>query len=344
MSKQTINCGKFLDTLKAISDILFKGFEKLINMGFEFSDKIDEPKEGVKVLHVKTGNGDEFDVTLTKVRDNVYNMKMTTKDGKSKEVKNINIKDTDGLIKPITDFVNDVFEAGVEEVVDEDGNDIMNSSKKLSVTLKRVCASTEDEIHLTSVNANYSACEALDNLDAVLSDNDFVSQITEEPKTFMIVDDGDALDVDTCDECEAQSNNYILSMITDCLSLKDLIQFIHWNAKGDNMRELHNQCDNFGWRVNSEIDLLAELQVELFGFMPHVSSIRCDTNYDVSSMTAGFTFEQGTALLREAINSHVSVLQLYYCNFTTDVQQMIDAWIRDWSRDGNYFMKQALIK
>ena len=343
MGNEPIKCGKFLDAVKKISDILFKGFDKLVNMGFEFSDKIDEPKEGVKVLHVTTGNGDEFDVTLTEVTDKLYNMKMTTKDGKTKEIKNVNLKDSKSITEPITDFVNDVFEAGVEEIKDEKGNDIMNntnSSKKLSVTLKRVCASTEDEIHLTSVNANYSACDALDNLDAVLSDNDFVSQITEEPQTFSIIDEGDSLDVATCDECEAQSDSYILTMITNCLCLRDLMQFIHWNAKGENMRELHSEVENYYWRINNEIDVLAELQVELFGFMPNPGTLCNCACYNELNTTDGFTAEQGYDIMKDAINGHISELQLYYCNFTSHVQSILDDWIRSWSKASNYFIKQ----
>lgn len=339
METEPIKCGKVLDLIKKISDALFRGFDKLISMGYEIDDKIEEPEENVKIFHVKTGGNKKFDVKITDNKNGTY--QVYAKVNGSKPLDNKKVKPED-FAKVITQFVDNLGEA-TEEITDEEGNDIMNktnASKKLSVTLKRVCASTEDEIHLTSVNANYSACDALDNLDAVLSDNDFVSQITEEPQSYTIVDEGETLDVTPCDESCAQSDSYILNMIQSCLCLRDLMQFIHWNAKGENMRELHSEVESYYWRINGEIDFLAELQVELFGFMPNPGTLcqcQSDNGYNY---TDGFTAEQGYDIMKECINRHISEIQLYYCNFTNDVQSVFDEWIRSWSKDANYFIKQ----
>lgn len=338
-NNQPIKCGKVLDIIKKISDALFKGFDKLISMGCEVDDKIDEPEEGVKIFHVKTGGNKKFDVKITDNKDGTY--QVYAKVNGVKPLDNKKVKSED-FAKVITEFVDNLGEA-TEEIIDEKGNDIMdetNSSKTLSVTLKRVCASTGDEIHLTSVNANYNACEALSNLDAVLSDDDFVNQISDTPVSFSIVDEGNELDVSECDNECVQSNDYILTILRDCLCLRDLMQFIHWNAKGENMKDLHSDVENYYWSINSEIDFLAELQVELFGSVPNPSTLHqceCDNQYNNCD---GFTSEQGYDIMKDAINEHVSMLNLYYCNFTSDVQSVLDDWIRSWNKHANYFIKQ----
>ena len=329
---QRIECGKFLDTLKKISDMLFKAFDKLIDIGLKFDDKIDEPEEGVKVFHVTTGGGKKFDIKVTEHDNGTVDLYAKVSGFKTLDKKNVNNKD---IASVLTQYVDEVLGEGVDDAVDNAGNSVFNSS--VNATFKRVCSCKEDEIHLVSVNCASMPEVAMDNIAAVLSDDDFVAKITEDPVSFSIVDEGEELDVEPCENCCATSNTYILDMITSAYNLLNIVQYIHWNARGENMREIHSMTDSFKWSLQSQIDMLAELQVELFDSIEPLNAFAqrcCVDSACLSSAQATYQY------LRDQINSYNSVLQLYYCNLPADAQPMINSWIRDWSVQSNYFIKQ----
>ena len=331
---ETINCGKFLDTVKHISDLLFKGFDKLIDLGLKFEDNIDTPADGVKIFHITTGGGKKFDLKMTDNGKDAYDLYAKVTGFKPLDAKKIKVAD---VPKVISDYVDNVLGEGVEEAKDDSGNDLFSSEYKCIVSLKKVTANKDIEVHLTSINCSVDPVTAMSNIQTVLNDNSFMSQLNEEPKTFSIVDEGDTLDVNECPSECATSTDYILNIFSAAKSLLDYIKFIHWNVKGEHMKDIHNMTDGFIGSLQSQMDMFAELQVELFNYMPNPSTLNicCDCS-QVDTSNAECVYNS----LRDSINSYVSALELYYCNFSADVQSVLDDYIREWNKQANYFIKQ----
>lgn len=328
---EKIECGKFLDAVKKISDMLFKAFDKLVDIGLKFEDNIDEPEEGVKVFHATTGGGKKLDIKVTENGNNTYNLYAKVTGFKPLDVKNVK---ADKLADVVKKYVDEVLGESLEDIRDHAGNDLFSSC---NVTLKRVCCAQGDEIHLVSVNCASVPEYAMNSIAAVLDNDEFVAQIAEEPASFAITNEDSDLDVEPCDECCTQSDTYILDMIAAANSLLHFVQYIHWNAKGEDMREIHSLTDSFKWSLQNQIDALAELQVELFDKIPPMNQICqtcCVDEACLSSSQATYT------CLRDEINRYKSILELYICNLPADAQQMINTWIRDWSVQSNYFIKQ----
>lgn len=328
---EKIECGKFLDALKKISDMLFKAFDKLVDIGLTFDDNIDEPEEGVKVFHVTTGGGKKFDIKVTENANKTFNLYAKVNGFKSLDAKNVK---ADKLADVVERYVDEVLGESVDDATDNAGNDLFSSC---NVTFKRVCCAQGDEIHLVSVNCASIPEYAMNSIATVLDNDEFVAQITEKPSSFAITNEDSDLDVEPCDECCATSTTYILDMIAAANSLLNFVQYIHWNARGEDMRDIHSLTDSFKWSLQSQIDMLAELQVELFDNIPPLNQICqscCVDEACISSSQATYT------CLRDEINRYKSILELYICNLPYDVQQMINTWIRDWSMQSNYFIKQ----
>lgn len=319
---------------KGISDALINSLNKLVDWGIKISGA--DESDGVYSYDITTPDGNVARVKETPVmnKDDVFHIEVKAKKGgKTVKYRNIKVEDIESTI---SDAVKELF----EEAVAKKG---ANSSKKLKVTLKRVCSSREESINLTAVQANYSACEALDDLTAVLSEDEFADTITATPTSYEIVDSGDSYDVNPIDcSPEIDSLAMFTSMLSAGYSLMYNIQCVHWNAKGNNFRELHETLDRYYYSMNYQIDKVAEWCVEFAGSAPHPTTLCvpvCDWG---SVITNGFTLESGFDLIRNSICDYVSTLELYYCNLDHDIQSVVDEWIREWRYAANYIITRTL--
>lgn len=213
------------------------------------------------------------------------------------------------------------------EVVD-DTTALVPASRTLNVTLQRVCSATEDSINLVRVYGNYSEQEMQSNIEALLDNEDMLAQITEEPVSFEVTDDGDELDVNPVEMSETACISVSLTNILSC-AFKTLhnLQAIHWNAKGDKFEEIHRGSDSCIWNVRSQIDTLAELCVELTGSVPH-PALLCSTDSSLNTQS-GFEGQEALQMIHSDMSEYIYCLEFYLPNFKDDVQNMMNMWIRD---------------
>lgn len=333
--KTTITASTLSDVtkmLKTISDALVRGIDTLIDWGIKVSD--GEEVDGVVSYTIVTPGGNTAKVTLTPVmnKSDVWNVQVkANKSGKSQTYRNV--KDAD---------VDDAIGKGVSKLFGENLDEV-KSTKRLNVTLQRICSNRGDTINLTSVSANYNASQALDDLTTILSEDAFADTITETPTSFEIVDEGDSFDV-TPTDCSPQVDPCY--MFTEIMSaaykLFHNIQCIHWNAKGNNFHLLHNTLNDYYYTINYQIDNAAEWCVEFCGWAPHPSSLISRADEWNSIVAAGFTAEAGFDLIRTCIQDYVSTLELYYCNLDHDIQSVLDEWIRGWKSQSEYIITRIL--
>lgn len=323
-----------INLFKNVSNALVNSINKLVDWGLKISDA--EEADGVYSYSISTEGGNVAKVKLTPVmnKDGVFNVEVKAKKGgKSVKYRNIKAEDIDDTI---SDSVNELFQEDISEKSTK-------ASRKLKVTLKRVCSSRGDTINLTAVQANYSASEALNDLTTILSDDTFADTITTEPTSFEIIDEGDSFDVNVT-ECSPEVDPaYIFTeMMTAAYTLLYNVQCVHWNAKGYNFHTLHNILNDYYYTINYQIDTAAEWCVEFSGWAPHPSSLLFPDCEWGSVIPAGFTAESGFDIIRTSIQDYVSTLELYYCNVDHDIQSVLDEWIRGWKSASDYIITRIL--
>lgn len=320
-----------------ISNAVVSGVDKLISWGVKISE-LDQSEEGQYSYTMETPSGNKINIQYVPVvnTDDTWNVTVKAVDS-GRTQKYTMVKDTD-LADAIIKAVKKLFN---EDMSQHD----VDSSNRMTVTLKKVCASTGDTINLTSVTANYNATQVLDDLDAVVSDDSFVETLTEEPSSFEIVDTGDAFNVTPITDTVCIDNENVahscIELLRAAFALYQNAQFIHWNAKGINFELLHNYTNDLYYTINWQIDTMAEWCVEYCGYAMHPAKfISCD---NILENIDGFTAEVGLQYLRGAIDEYIAALELYYCNFDKDIQAVLDGWIRDWKSKAHYKLQRTLL-
>lgn len=333
---KTINAG-LLSTIKTLLSSLSKfiqdSLQGLADAGYGLSDVKKTNNGGVK-FRVETNNHDKADVEYKPVsgKEDTFDIIVKNCDaGNTETLKNVKGSDRDdkllGLLK-------DWFGENTEIAEKSD----VNSNKRLEVTLQKVTSSTDITVNLTAINANYDAQLALSDLNSVLTSDEFVEAITDQPQSFLITQDDTDFDVcpiegvSICDACN--------SVIKEAYRLLITLQLLHWNVKGAGSVHIHYMLNDHISSVNSAIDTFAEVCVANCGCVQHPVcnlSAECDM---ISATT--FTTVEAAEIARTAINSYVATLECYVVNFERDMQSEIDSMLRYWKHQSDYFLKNMV--
>lgn len=315
--------------IKNLSERFFKIFDKLIDIGFEITeDESKRGEDGSTVWNIKTGGGNKFKVKVVPVSKDgkKVNMYFETASGRKYEKKNVYMHGDD-IFETMSEVCDDLFEESLEEYT--------KASSKIEVTLQKVTSGSETTINLVAINASCNATAALTMLNDIVSDDDFISQLTEEPSSFSIVDDGNEYDVERID-C-VDTPNCLTNLMCKAMSLLQVVQLLHWNAKGEGFFQLHDMTDSILWNIRYQIDTLAEWCVQQNGYVTHPEvSLK---NLDCCN---GFTLRDGLAILKDQIDTYVSELDMCYCNLSADKQGVVDSWMLDLKQRSEYKLSQAL--
>lgn len=351
MGNDKINSGVVADIATMLAGIS-KAFGNFAKAGIELGKASES--DGIYQQPFKLADGTKF-VAKWKWQDEEQGlMKIMVKDASGNEVKRQKVKIKDAknymlevaaqvkdmlaegwdIVNPKYDYENDDNEITddneVTDVIDVEntGNEIVRTSRKLNVTLQRVCSAKEDSINLVRVYGNYSEKEMQSNLETLLDNADMLAQITEEPVSFEVTDDGDELDVNPVEMSETECISVSLTNILSC-AFKTLhnLQAIHWNAKGDKFDEIHRGSDSCIWNVRSQIDTLAELCVELTGSVSH-PALLCSTDSSLNTQS-GFEGQAALQMIYSNMFEYIYCLEFYLPNFKDDVQNVMNMWIRD---------------
>lgn len=328
---------KFGELLKSISDGFFRCIQKMFDYSLDFED-FKKNDDGSSVMTIKLKNTKvTLTVTITPVegKKDVIDIFIKGSDGKTKEIKNVKSISCDDLI---VDAIKQVWKVDVTE--DTSDADIAES-RKMSVTLQRVCGSTEDTIHLLGIYGNYNPAQMMQDLDTILASEAFVEQLTEDPTSFEICDQGEDLDVN---ECKCENGEFAKLALVEMLKVfvlaRDELLAIHWNAKGEQFRDIHNLTGNHMWEINSHIDTLAELCVEFSGFVPHPRMFQSEA-LPVDTVM-GYRYSDALSAVKATLESLIHVLECYRSNFPEDVQRQFNDWIRSYKVESRYAIAQTL--
>ena len=219
-------------------------------------------------------------------------------------------------------------------------NQNAEASKKISVKLQKIAGSTD--IDLLGLVSDYEPALTLDTVDDVLSNGDFVDLITETPQCYDITMDDTGYDV--CPSCTDLIIDPICSLkeLFLCMdSFNKELHIIHWMSIGNDMMKIHELAQSMYEELDTEIDTLGELIVEKSGMVP---DIRYTGMYwegpEIKNCTDNVDFQNGLAQINNGIQSLLDVVDVAYPNQTSDVQSVLDDWIRYWNKQLNYFVKR----
>lgn len=317
-----------------LSNAVVKGVNTLIDWGVKISD-MEELEDGSSRYVMETPKGNKIQITYVPVVNTQDTWNVTVKSVKGgKSQKYTSVKGSD-IGEAIVKAVNKLFG---EDMSAQD----LEASRKITVTLQRVCAATGDTINLTSVSANYNPVRVLEDLDTIVSDDNFVGTLTEVPTSFEITDTGDEFDVAPL---PVTADSSLLDTFTEIFKagyrLHTNLQCIHWNAKGQGFHVLHQYTSDYYYSMNWQLDQLAEWFVEYCGHAPHPATLV--SAEDAVDCTSGYDMETGLQIAQNSINEYIAALELYYCNLDKDIQSIIDGWIRDWKSRSHYTIERTLL-
>lgn len=332
--KVTVQAGVMQDVsnmFKKFTDLLFNGLDKLISSGLKITeDKEESGEDGSKLYHIVTGKNHKMDLRVTPLDSalNRVDLEFIERSGKKYHKKNVKVKDD--LADAISLAAQDLFGETLESSV--------ASSVQLCATFQRVSAAEDCSINLVAVNAACSPITALSILDEIAQDDEFISQISEEPMSFAICDEGNEYDVSLINTvCTDATYETVLSVALNALA--DM-QTVHWNIKGEGFTDLHEFTQTCIYTMYTEIDALAELCVETCGC---VKSPKALMNCSECASAQSIPFATGVATLTDVINNYIATLELYSCNMSPDVQSLVNSWIREWHHLVDYKLKQMTV-
>lgn len=357
MSKKSITSSAITDAISTMLGGLTVAFDKMTKTGIELG-KITE-QDNIFTVPFKLKDGTKFMIKYKYQNEEHNLMKIMIKDAQGNEVKRqkVKINTPEDYIKTIYDMLDEGWDITPEDVGGDSSDNYddnsgssesrgksmvaYNSSKKLNVTLQRVCGATEDSINLVRVYGNYSEQEMQSNIETLLDNEDMLAQITEEPVSFEVTDDGDELDVNPAEMSETECISVSLTNILSC-AFKTLhnLQAIHWNAKGDKFEEIHKGSDSCIWNIRNQIDTLAELCVELTGSVSH-PALLCSTDSSLNT-ESGFEGQEALQMIHSYVSEYIYCLEFYLPNFKDDVQNMMNMWIRDMRHTIDYLLGRSI--
>lgn len=308
--------------------------------------------DGSAVFTIELMSGKKFKLKMTKrleakkQEDNVYDLTFLMEDGSQFESNSVR---EDKVRNEISSFVREHFKDDEEDgdsfaqVTDEAGNDVTlersqehvaqqtNSARKLNIKLNRIVGSREDTISLTGIMcSNITAEAALDIVNSVLDDEQFVDGLPEGESSFSIMDEGNTVDVQpTTDAIDLRGA--FTEVLKASLQVQDDMMYVYWNLQDPQHDRVRSLVDDRNWTTRYMINTLAELCYEHTGSVLHPQALRADRGLPADMpMDGPVSKDTALGILRNSTQALLDSLECYYCNFPHDVQPTVDGWIRDW--------------
>lgn len=305
------NMKKTINKVKSWSTKLYSFLQKLMQNNF----KILSTKEydyGT-VLKIKPNDPKfskcELWIYYKDDKRDICDVKLVYK-GKSKELKDI---------KP------EKLESEVFDKLDDMLNELVTATTKVYVALSKVTASTESSVILTAINANCAVSTANMLIDNVVSNDEFVAQLTESPSSYLITETDDSINVESVDSFDTTEMLEIL--LSAALQLWSITTMIECGTHGLDLPAILPTVLDCNYRAMSNVKFFENLIVNRLEhpINPLYSNSEF-TNYDLDDTSVECALET----LLKSISDYIELLDMCYPNFTHDEQYQLDGLISEW--------------
>lgn len=334
--------------LKKLFDTIFKGLDKLIDgLGWEKQEERQVERDGLTWVDrtYKTGSSKKVFVSFAPCDDSGKRCNLVMKAQGCKDFVKSNI-----LISKIDDYVTEY--ASENELGSNEGQISADASTKVCrITLQRVTSSKGvDSINLMKIQANYPIQLAVEDVQAVVNDDEFVDSLQyDEPQSFEITE---VPSEENPDEFEYDVNEIENDIVDGSMSYEELlkaavrlsfdIQSLCWGAKGPRMEELKSKAYNWTWTVQNAIDMFAQLMVSETHVVPHLGKLATGGTGGVD-MSQGFDLEEGLTVLEKSIDKFVNELENHYVNLPHEVQKRVDDMLFELKNGFQNNVKRAMM-
>ena len=120
------------------------------------------------------------------------------------------------------------------------------------------------------------------------------------------------------------------------------IHTIHVNACGTNFTRLHLEADDIYNKLNEYGDQWLEMCCEDGHFISSINNSKELVGWDDYDVAHGFTLVDGVRMIAEIMNKVVQSICGIYDSVESDVQSVLDEWIRYMDSKMNYFLGRML--
>ena len=325
VTRKSVEAG-IIDTVtnwfNKLTGIIEKTFETID--GWDVSDNSTDG-EWIEITH---SDGSKIHIDIISNEDGTINLNGKHSNGNTATATNIE-QSKDAIEQAINNMV-----IKMEQV----------AANTLTVTLQKVSAGSDIDIHLTAITANYDPILAIDTLNAIIADNDVIEMINEEPTTLAIIDTDEPgiVDVQVAEDLVVEDILCVAieTMLAAAVTFANNMLMLHWNLKGQGFSTLHEPVSQWYHHVIWDIDILGELCVELCKSAPNPGIIIQQSQLIPSGTE--FTEEEGLRVAQAQINQYHSVLNTWYVNFGSDVQATLDNMMRFWAKESAYKLARQI--
>ena len=336
---EKVECGLLADVtnfLKTVSDIVFKAFDKLNDLGV-FTEDIKKTSDGGfewDFVNKEKSHKIHCVATPKAGKDGFYDVTYKSENGKTYKARDI-----------AEDYLFDAFKDAVRELYSDTVENWVVASSKLKVALKRIVGEAETSVELCGINSSLPIKTATDILNNILVD-EFIDTIPEEETWYAITEVDDSYDVNECEPLETlEDSQSLYYCLREAFSALSTCQVVHWNAKGKDFFTLHEKLDEYIEKLQGDIDELAELIKEENGTMVPAPAVILNEVYgtgNVPDPIEGFDAESGFRIVHDAIMTYCQTLDYYYVNLRHDVQSKLDEILGYWIKEAEYKLAALL--
>ena len=316
--------------LKTISDIAFKAFDKLYDLGIITSDMQQTDGGGFKWEMSTKDKSHKVSCEATPVsgKDNTYNIKFKSDTGKTYNINDVSDKE---FYDAFDEAIETLFGMAVEELV--------SATSKLEVALKRIVGKDESSIELCGINTTLPIKSTVDILNNLMVD-EFIETIPETETWYSVTDVGEDYDVNECEACECDISDSLIHCLTQAFQCLSSFQAVHWNAVGKDFFTLHEKLDEYIEQIQSNIDELAEMYKQTHNIIPSPAVFY--QSVTPINVDGGFDIEYGFNAVKAVLDVYTMTLSCYYCNLPSDMQSKFDEYLAYWNKEVQYKLDSLL--
>jgi len=206
----------------------------------------------------------------------------------------------------------------------------LNGRKGIIASVHRTPVENEIQYKLKRItSAQVTPEEIVDALQTVLYDASVQDKLKDD-STVVLVDDNEDWDVTVLSDIDTIDLKEIFNIVFAVyyVSKFNLIT-IQSNLWGDDITEYRYLIESSMCQIDSHLDQLRSLCFEQVHSVDNpLTYLECCTNTVPGSIQ--YTSDNIGSYLQSIFSSIIDCLEVYQCNFNTNIQQFIDKWIADW--------------
>ena len=228
------------------------------------------------------------------------------------------------------------------ELMDEDTKQAfgIKGARTMKVRLQRICGAKETSVNLSAIVANYELVQAYADLDSLLTSDEFMGTLSDEPQTFQITETADDFDIVPADISIMEQAEFALNgLLCAAVQFQMDIQILKWYCAYNS--KLFTVTGNLMWSANSWVDRFGMWYVEM------TDSV-CDTSQchlapvQLSDGSEADADIQLLTAVDNTLTAYLEVLEQQYINLPHDMQREVDGLIRELKETKEISLKQAM--